>query len=211
MTIYEFIGAVAFLYSVVNPVGVIPIFLNLSHTLERGAVSRIIYIASFSGALILVGSALAGDYILRFFNVSLDDFRIAGGMLVIYIAFNMFRAHYGDLIQTTEERTEAEKDVSEIAITPLAFPLLIGPAEISIMITYAGDMNTWLELSLLILAALLTSILIGITLSLAVPVNRILGKTGINVATRFMALIVASIGVSFIMTGLKNNLTGIAI
>ena len=79
-----------------------------------------------------------GEQILTFFNVGLDDFRIAGGLLALFIAFEMFQAHYGDLIQTIEERAEAESEVHGIAVTPLAFPLLVGPAEMSVMITLSN-------------------------------------------------------------------------
>ena len=107
-------------------------------------------------------------------------------------------------MQTSEEKNEAESDIHGIAITPLAFPLLVGPAEMSIMITLASDTSEWITKLQLVIASIITSSLIAITLWLAVPINRIMGKTGINVATRVMALVVASIGVNFIITGIKN-------
>ena len=87
---------------------------------------RIIITASLVVTGLLIASALFGQQLLAFFNVGLDDFRIAGGLLALFIAFEMFQAHYGDLIQTIEERAEAET-IHEVAVTPLAFPLLVGP------------------------------------------------------------------------------------
>lgn len=209
MEIYEFIGIVTFLYAVANPIGVIPIFLGFTKSLKPEKAIKIVYIAAISVAVFLSVSVLLGEQILRFFNVSLDDFRIAGGLLVLYIAFNMFRAHYGGIMQTSDEKSEAEEEVSHIAITPLAFPLLVGPAEMSIMITYANDVDDWSQKGILVLAGFATATMILVTLRLAVPINRVLGKTGINVATRVMALIVASIGIRFIVTGIKNHLPGL--
>ena len=166
--------------------------------------SRIIFLASIAVAAFLIISILLGKQILSFFNVGLDDFRIAGGLLALFIAFEMFQARYGGIMQTSEEKNEAESDIHGIAITPLAFPLLVGPAEMSIMITLASDTSEWITKLQLVIASIITSSLIAITLWLAVPINRIMGKTGINVATRVMALVVASIGVNFIITGIKN-------
>jgi len=210
MSINEFIGIVTFLYAVANPIGVVPIFLGFVKKLSSEKIFKLIVIASISVAILLAVSALLGESILRFFNVSIDDFRIAGGMLVLFIAFNMFQAHYGGFMQTLEERLEAEGDISEIAVTPLAFPLLVGPAEMSIMITYANDLDGTYEKGMLVLTGLVTAALVAFTLRMAVPINIALGKTGINVITRVMALIVASIGISFIMAGIKNHLPGLA-
>ena len=113
-------------------------------------------------------------------------------------------------MQTSEEAFEAELEVYGIAITPLAFPLLVGPAEIGVMTTLASDMPDWSQRTSLFASLVVTSVLIGLTLWLSVPINRLIGKTGINVATRVMALIVASIGIHFIITGVKNQFPGLA-
>jgi multiple antibiotic resistance protein len=183
----EFIGTTTLLYALSNPIGVVPIFLSLTRGLAARAPLKIIAVACLAVAAFLSAAALFGRDILAFFNVDLDDFRIAGGLFALFIAFEMFQAHYGGFMQTSEERREAASDVRAIAITPLAFPLLVGPAEIGVMVTLA----------------------VGVTLLLALPIDRLLGRTGINVATRVMALFVAAVGVHFILTGLRNQLPGL--
>lgn len=206
----EFIGVTSLLYALANPIGVIPIFLGLTRQKNDLNTTRIVLVAAFAVTAFLIIAILIGTPILAFFNVSLDDFRIAGGLLALFIAFEMFRAHYGGFMQTVDEHDEAEADIHGIAITPLAFPLLIGPAELGVMITLTNDSPQWPSKLALIGSASLTGALIALTLWLAFPINRLIGKTGINVATRVMALIVASIGVDFIMTGLENRLPGLA-
>jgi MarC family membrane protein len=147
---------------------------------------------------------------LGFFNVGLDDFRIAGGLLALLIAFEMFQAQYGTFVQPTHSATGEEVDVHGLAITPFAFPLLVGPAELSIIITLSNDNPGWIAKALLGAACLIATFLIGLTLWSAVGIQRFLGKTGINVMTRVMALIVAAIGVNFIMTGIRSELPGLA-
>jgi multiple antibiotic resistance protein len=209
VTLNRFMGITMLLYGLINPVGVIPIYLNLVRKTVSTKAHRIIIIAATAVASLLIVAALLGKQILAFLNVGLYDFRIAGGLLALVIAFDMFRAHYGGFMQTLEEKTEAEADVHGVAITPLAFPLLVGPAEMSVMITLSSDFPYSIEKAALVAASLLTTFLMALTLWMAQPLNRILGMTGINVTTRVMALIVASVGINFIVTGLKNQFPGL--
>jgi multiple antibiotic resistance protein len=201
----ELVGTTMLLYGLINPIGVVPVYLNLVQRVSRQRAHRIILVAAVAVACLLAAAAAMGRQILSFFNVGLDDFRIAGGLLALVIAFEMFRAHYGAFTQTLEERLEAESDVSGIAITPLAFPLLVGPAEMSIMVTLSNGHPRPADKLLLICVALLATCLVAGTLWLASPVKRLLGATGINVATRLMALIVASVGIDFILTGIEHR------
>ena len=212
MELNEFFGIVALLYALTNPIGVIPIFLGFTKQLQHNSIKplRPVVMASVAVALFLVFSAVFGKEVLALFNLGLDEFRVAGGLLALCIAFEMFQAHYGGFMQTSDEKLEAEADIQGIAITPLAFPLLVGPAEIGVMITLSNDLQDLAGRMMLILSAIVSSLLIALTLWAAIPINRVLGKTGINVATRVMALIVAAIGIQFIMTGIRNQFPGLA-
>jgi MarC family membrane protein len=201
----ELVGTTILLYGLVNPIGVVPIYLSLVQRVSAERAHRIILVAAAAVACLLAAAAAMGRQILSFFNVGLDEFRIAGGLLALVIAFEMFRAHYGAFTQTLEERLEAESDVSGIAITPLAFPLLVGPAEMSIMINLSNGHPRPADKLLLICVAFLATCLVAGTLWLASPIKRLLGATGINVATRLMALIVASVGIDFILTGIEHR------
>lgn len=206
----KFIGIAMLLYALTNPIGVIPIFLGLTRQSEKIKTHRIIILASVAVAIFLTGSILLGKQILTFFNVGLDDFRIAGGLLALFIAFEMFQAHYGGFMQSVEEKADSETDLHGIAITPLAFPLLVGPAEMSIMITLSNDHPQWADKGLLVAASLISTLLMALTLWASASINRFMGKTGINVITRVMALIVSAIGIDFIMTGIKNEFPGLS-
>jgi multiple antibiotic resistance protein len=210
MELGRFIGISTLLYSLSNPIGVIPIFLALTGQNRAVHRPRIIVVATVAVILLLTAAALWGEQVLSFFNVGLDDFRIAGGLLALFIAFEMFQARYSGFMQTAEETSAAETDLHGVAITPLAFPLLIGPAEMSIMITIAADHPTPSAKVGLAIAALLTGAMIAVTLLCALPISRVIGKSGINVATRVMALIVAAIAINFIFTGIRSELPGLS-
>jgi len=205
----QFVGTTMLLYALTNPVGAIPVFLAMTGRTGAAMTHRIIVLACTAVAIFFVGSAMFGKEILAFFNVGLNDFRIAGGLLVLVIAFEMFQAQYGKFIPRADEGNYEESDVHGLAITPFAFPLLVGPAELSIMITLSNDNPGWLGKAFLASAAILATLLIGLTLWMAAAIERLLGRTGINVMTRVMALIIAAIAVNFIMTGVKSELPGL--
>ena len=160
----EFIGISSLLYALANPIGVVPIFLGFTAGIGSSRTLSIIAIASLAVFGFLLVTIPFGQQILDFFNVSLDDFRIAGGLMALFIAFEMFQAHYGEFMQTDEEHQEAEANVHGIAITPLAFPLLVGPAELGVMITLANDAADWGYRFALIAAAALNAVLVAVTL-----------------------------------------------
>ncbi len=179
----KFIGITMLLYALTNPVGVIPIFLALTRQAGTIKTQRIILLACSAVAVFFVGSAVLGKEILQFFNVGLDDFRIAGGLLALVIAFEMFQAQYGKFVPRADETSGGEVDIRGLAITPFAFPLLVGPAEMSIMITLSNDNPDWIAKALLAAAALVATVLIALTLWAAAAIERFLGRTGISVMT----------------------------
>jgi hypothetical protein len=119
---HQFVGTTLLLYGLINPVGAVPIYSHLIRKTSSDQTHRILLIASLAIGCLLVVAALWGEPILTFFNVGLDDFRVAGGMLALVIAFEMFQAHYGGFLQTLEERAEADADLHGVAITPLSSP-----------------------------------------------------------------------------------------
>lgn len=125
----KLIGISTLLYGLINPIGVIPIYLGLVRQSNETKAHLIVLTASVAVALLLISAVAFGRQIPAFFSVGLDDFRIAGGLLALCIAFEMFQARYGGFMQTREEKIEAEADIHGVAITPLAFHLLVGPAE----------------------------------------------------------------------------------
>lgn len=203
MDINAFLGIVIFVFAIADPIGVIPLYLGYTSRYTKQEAHRIVVVASFTVALVLCFSIIAGERILTFFHVSIDDFRVAGGLLVLLMALEMFRSRHGK-----DDPIEISKE--ELAVSPLALPMLAGPGLISILVTYSSDAKDWTERGFLILACIVVSFMIAIVLWAAHPLRRILGNTGIAITTRIMGLIVAAIGVNFITTGLKAILPGLA-
>jgi multiple antibiotic resistance protein len=197
------------LLAIVNPLGVVPIFVSLTGGLAEGERRHIARTTSIAVAVVLIFSALLGKPLLDFFGVSIASFKVGGGILLLLMAIAMMQAKHKQSNQTPEEAEEAEEKES-IAVVPIAMPLLAGPGAISTVIIYADQSVQPLHIGLIIAICLLISLLTWAALNVANPLSRMLSKTGINIATRLMGLILAAIAVEFISGGLIQLLPGLA-
>lgn len=198
------------LFSIVNPLSVIPTFMGLTEGATKTELHRITRQASFAVFLILMASYTAGEAVLGFFSISVASLRIAGGVLIFGMAWSMLQATVSRAKQTREEAAEAPERQS-ISVVPLAMPLLAGPGSISLMIIVAGRMDGVSNHIVVLLGTALLALVTWILLLAAGPIARALGRTGLNVATRFMGLILAAIAVEFITSGLLDIFPGWAV
>jgi multiple antibiotic resistance protein len=189
------------LFVIVDPIGAVPLFI--SYTLGQSRDERRIAArtAAIAVAVILVLSIFVGEYLLKFFGIGIPSFRVGGGILILLMAINMLNAQQGGARFTPEEGREGQDKV-HIAVVPLAIPLLAGPGAISTTIIYAHNAYTMLDKVALLIAALLVAASVAISLHLAEHIAHRLGRTGINIATRIMGLILTAVAVEFIAGGL---------
>jgi multiple antibiotic resistance protein len=196
------------LLALVNPLGALPFFISLTSQDTQQERRRIVRVASLAVILVIAFAALIGERFIGFFGVSVDAFEVGGGVIMLLMAVSMINAQLGATKHTPEESIEAEAKRS-IAVVPLAIPLLAGPGTISTVIVYAGKISVWWEYLDLLGCGVLIGLLTWIALSLADPISRVLGRTGINIVTRLMGLMLAALAVEFIVSGLGNMLPGL--
>jgi multiple antibiotic resistance protein len=198
----EYFKLLVGLMSVVDPIGAIPIFLSLSENRTFEERRRTAWVCAMAVGVILLGSLLSGELILRLFGIGIPAFRVAGGILILLMGISMLRASPDRSRQTPEERVESyERD--SVAIVPLAIPLLSGPGAISTIIVYAQEKcSCWQHYVLVGLVVATVAFTVLLVLWTAPRIASMLGKTGMNVITRIMGLIIFSIAVEFIAKGL---------
>jgi multiple antibiotic resistance protein len=206
----EYIKIFTTLLAIVNPLGTIPVFVSLTSSSNEPERNHIARTTSISVAVILIVATLLGNPLLNFFGVSVASFRVGGGILLLLMSIAMMQAKRSHSKQTPEEAAEAEEKES-IAVVPIAMPLLAGPGAISTVIIYADRSFEPVHISLIILSSLLVALLTWGALKVACPVSRILSKTGINIATRLMGLLLAAIAIEFITEGLGKLLPGLGV
>ncbi len=189
------------LLAIVNPLAIVPFFIHYTQDFSHEQRSRTIWIASFSCFVVIAVSAVMGLHILAFFGISLASFQVGGGMLLLTSALAMLNAQPAEAKSNEEEMHDAAARAS-IAVVPLTIPLLTGPATMSTVVIYADKAKTFLQLGTLVGYGVVIALATALCFSLAQPIARILGKTGINVMTRLMGLILAALAVEVMSDGL---------
>ncbi|QCI20990.1 YchE family NAAT transporter [Buchnera aphidicola (Hyperomyzus lactucae)] len=195
------------LCALVNPIGMIPIFTTMTNNqsfLERKKTNLV---ANISASLILLISLFFGSNILNAFGISINSFRIAGGILIISIAFSMISGEFINKIKIA--RNQKEENIDNISVVPLAMPLIAGPGAISSTIVWSTYYSTWINLFGCSLAIILFSLVCWLCFQAAPCVVKILGKTGINIITRIMGLLLMSLGIEFIISGTSTIFPGL--
>src|SRR5262249_29883860 len=186
-----FLKCVVALLAMVNPLAAIPLFLGLTHQQTPAQRRRTASISTLAVFVTLLLMAAVGQSLLDFFGITLPAFKVAGGLIIILIAFSMLHARPSSLKHTKDEAAEAVG--KEVAIVPLAIPFLAGPGAISIVIVTTHHLGGLIGFTTVGCAVVLLVVLLWVTLRFAVPVGAFLGQTGMNVITRLMGILLAAI------------------
>jgi len=204
-TSMDLIKPLVTLVAIVNPLAIVPFFIHYTQDFSDEQRRRTILVASFAAFVVIAVSALLGLEILDFFGISLASFQVGGGMLLLISSMNMLNAQPAEAKPLTNEMEDgAEKAArgASIAVVPLTIPLLTGPATMSTVVIYAEKAHTALQVAALVGYGVVIALITAISFSLAEPIARVLGKTGINVMTRLMGLILAALAVEVMAGGL---------
>ncbi|MBN2110842.1 MAG: NAAT family transporter [Methanosarcinaceae archaeon] len=198
-----FLTALASLFAIVSPLGGVVTFVSLTNNLTFEEKNSVANRSVVLAATIALFFALTGKVILDFFGVTIDSLRVAGGILLFVVAFDMILAKVSRE-SITEKEIDKSMDRSDIWIFPIALPLLTGPGTITTVIVLMGSAGSILQ-SLSVLVAIL--ITFGISLVLfrfSRRLYKFIGYTGMLVFTRLMGLLLAALAVNFIATGIWN-------
>lgn len=190
------------LFAIVDPLAVIPAFLAMTQTDTMRQRRRMARTACIVCALVMCLFAILGPAIFRVLGITLPAFQVAGGLVLLLSSLDMLRAKRSPLNETEEETAEGISK-EDIAITPLAVPMLAGPGAISTAIVLAGKAQGWLHHAIFYACILLVAAATYAILHVVASGARRISPTFMNVATRLMGLLLAAVGVQFIMTALR--------
>ncbi|MBZ9628517.1 MarC family protein [Psychroflexus sp. CAK1W] len=187
-------------FTIINPLGVMPIFMTMTSDLDkesRKSTAKKAIIASFVTIIIF---AFTGQILFKFFGISVNSFRVVGGIIFFLMGMDMLQARLGKVkVQEAEIKTY----VNDISITPLAIPMICGPGAITNAIVMMEDAQS-VEMQAVLIGAII--LVMGITLTIllsAGKIIKILGQTGNNVLMRLMGLIIMVIAIEFFLSGFK--------
>jgi MarC family membrane protein len=190
------------IFVIVNPLGMIPAFLSLTANRTPEDSARTAHTAALAAGAILVSAAITGTAILGFFGISLYSFRLAGGLLLLFVGIDMLHAKTSRHHQTPEESDEAQEK-EQVGIVPLAIPLLAGPAAMSTVVLYAHESAHWIHVAIVCGIVVTVAGIIWAAFRLAVPIGKAMGNTGINIFTRLMGLLLVALAFQFLTEGLS--------
>jgi multiple antibiotic resistance protein len=191
------------LLAIVNPIGAVPFFIAFTQNLSREQRQRTLGVASFSAFVVIAVSAVAGLKIIEFFGISIASFQVGGGTLLLISSLQMLNAQPAEARPTDVDEGNQKVDAgASIAIVPLTIPLLTGPATISTMVIYAEKTRYLWELAVLVGYGVVIGAVTYLAFSASSRIAKVLGRTGINVMTRLMGLILAAMAVELLADGL---------
>jgi multiple antibiotic resistance protein len=197
-----FIFTFGALFSVMNPVGSVPIFLRLTQNDSKRSKNKTALWTSINVFIILIISFFAGKYILNFFGISIDVLRIAGGLVICMSAYGLLMGASGKQRGVSKKVTDDAQHRSDIALTPLAIPMMAGPGAMSLLIAMYQDYPGYLDKIIIISAILVSCIVIFAVLRSSNYISRLLGASGIVAISRIVGFLVMAIGIQYIINSL---------
>lgn len=203
----KFFGAV---FAIMNPFVGLPLFLSLTGGASTGEQRRIALQVAFYIAVIGVVAAFSGAEVLRFFGISIHHLQVAGGLVVLSMAFGMLHGSDSSMHHGTATEQAAATDTETIAFYPLAFPLMMGPGTLTTMILFAGQVDGAADWIAYFTAFGLVVLLVAIIFALGSRFGSHLSNSARVIMSRVMGLILAAIAVEMIFDGAKALLPGLA-
>lgn len=187
---------------IMDPLGNLPFFLLFTEQNTLKEKRKMAAIASLAACLILIFFGLTGDFILRFFNISLPAFQIAGGLIFFIYALQMLRLIPGG-IKTTRKEEQEGIEKQNVALVPLATPMLAGPGAITAVLVWQQRPDIPISMPLLFIVIITACLAIYFVFYFGEWIRKMMGVGGIRVVTRLMGLLLAVIAVQFIVSGFQ--------
>lgn len=198
------ISALTTLLVTVDPPGLAPLFLGLTQGMNAAQRQQVAVRGAVMGFAILTVFALFGATILGALGISMGAFRIAGGLMLFAIAFEMIFEKRNERKEKTTGDAITKDHIHNLAVFPLAIPLIAGPGAISATVLISGTMDGWVGKLQLIMVIGAVLALVFVSLFLADRLNRFLGVTGRALLTRLLGVLLAALSVQFVVDGVKS-------
>jgi multiple antibiotic resistance protein len=194
------LATIVALLPITNPVSTAALFLSITAENSNQERRQQAFKASVYAFAILLAFLITGTLIMEFFGISIPGLRIAGGVMVIRVAFSMLKAE-NEEVKPDEKREAKRKE--DVSFTPLAMPSLSGPGAIAVTIGLAAGTERYIDFTAIILGIFIVVLAAYLTLSAAGKILKVLGKMGINALSKIMGFLLLAVGIQFLINGFK--------
>ncbi len=202
-----FLSVFASLFSVVDPLGAMPVFLSLTQGYERKEIINIAFRTSLYFVIILLIFFFTGTYILGFFHISIDSMRIAGGIIIFISGYSLLRGEFAKSRTIDKKVRQEAREKEDISLTPLAIPLLAGPGSISLLIGLYYAANEVYQFIIIPSTIVLLGLVTFFILVVSPRLFKLIGVAGLNSISRIIGFLVMCIGIQYVITGVGGVLS----
>ncbi len=189
------------LFSVLNPPHAVPLYLAMVPSPTEETTRRVARIAALTVLITLMLTLMIGDDLLDFFSITVPAFQVGGGLLILLMGLSMLQGETSPAKSTPAETEEAAQ-WREIAVVPLGTPMLAGAGSMSTVIVFEHDAVNWAQFITLAVGIVLNALLCWVFLRYSAAMIRTLGRTGVNVISRLMGMILVAMAIQFISDGI---------
>ena len=200
-----FILCFSSLFTLINPIGIVPIFIAMTEEYTKKERDIIAFKSIVFSFFILVLFGIIGEFIFSFYNITIHGFRIAGGILLLKISFDMIESKRSRTRTTPKEEKEAEEK-DEIAYTPLGIPLIAGPGSIASIMILSSESTTSNNIISLFIALVVVLLATFLIFKVSKFLSKKFGKSGLRILQRLMGLILMVISIEFILKGIRDSI-----
>ena len=194
---------------IINPLMVTSVFITLTSSATPEAKRAISRKTTLTAFIVLLAFAVSGSLIFKFFSITIGAFQIAGGIILFSVAMGMLHAQTSRTKQTPEEMDEAMSR-EDIAVVPLAIPIVSGPGAITTVVVLSGETRAIPNMAILFLAIVVSMVIVFVMLRNASSIQKFMGPSGLNITTRLMGLVLAAVAVQFVVHGIASVLPELA-
>jgi multiple antibiotic resistance protein len=194
---------------IINPLMVTSVFITLTSSATPEAKRAISRKTTLTAFIVLLAFAISGSLIFKFFSITIGAFQIAGGIILFSVAMGMLHAQTSRTKQTPEEMDEAMSR-EDIAVVPLAIPIVSGPGAITTVVVLSGETRAIPNMAILFLAIVVSMVIVFVMLRNASSIQKFIGPSGLNITTRLMGLVLAAVAVQFVVHGIASVLPELA-
>ena len=200
-----FILCFSSLFTLINPIGIVPIFIATTDEYSKKERDIIAFKSVLFAFFVLILFGVLGEFIFSFYDITIHGFRIAGGLLLLKISFDMIESKRSRT-RTTPMEEKAAEEKNEIAYTPLAIPLIAGPGSIASIMILSSESSHWNDKITLFIALGTVLSITFFTLKLSKHLTKTFGRAGLRIMQRIMGLILMVISIEFILKGIKDSI-----
>lgn len=202
------LNAFVTLFVTIDPLGLAPIFLAITSGASKHERLQIAFRSVITAAFILISFAFIGQAILSVLGISLGAFRVAGGLLLFVIAFEMVFEKRKERKSKSAQKALTADEIQNIAVFPLAIPLISGPGAISAVLLLTSQSSDWVELGSVMLVILSVLLMVLVMFAVANKVEKLLGDNGRNILTRLLGVLLSALAIQFIADGARAIIAG---